>query len=266
MNSSFDESRTGTGTREWSDASYNICTGCEHGCLYCYAKAYRARFDEAMRVPGNWEAQKLRPGSKLGADVRSEGVIMFPTTHDLTPAILPEAVKTIRNLIAGGNELLIVSKPHLSVVSRLCHEFRSGISRILFRFTIGALDESLCSFWEPGAPPANERLNALKFAFAAGFRTSVSCEPMLGGVEETVAVVNAVAPYVTDTVWIGKMQRVPAKLNAHVQGFAEAREKVRRQQTDEEILRLIRKLHGTAKVRWKDSIVRVMQNYHSDKR
>jgi len=249
----------GNGTREWSDFSYNICIGCSHGCLYCYAKSFRARFDEDVWIPGNWERQQLRPRAKLGADLKGQGVVMFPTTHDLTPEFLPEATMTIRNLLNGGNQVLIVSKPHLSVVRHLCQEFGSQRSRILFRFTIGALDDDLLSFWEPGAPTAMERLAALRHAFAAGFATSVSVEPMVDAVGATVVLVNTVSPLVSDTIWIGKMQRVPIKLNAHVPGFTEARETIRLQQTDSEILRLVQMLQCHTKVRWKDSIKAVME-------
>jgi hypothetical protein len=130
MNKSFNKTRLGNGTREWSDSSCNICIGCSHGCLYCYARSFRARFDAAVQVPGNWEHQELRPESKLGTDKKGAGVVMFPTTHDLTPEFLPEAATTIRNLLNGGNRVLVVSKPHLSVVRHLCQEFGSQKSRI----------------------------------------------------------------------------------------------------------------------------------------
>jgi len=254
MKNTFSTKRLGKGTNEWSDASYNICRGCEHGCLYCYAKAMRSRFDFPLRTPGNWERQQLRHGTKLGTDIKEEGVVMFPTTHDITPKFLPYAVTTIRNLLNAGNQVLIVSKPHLSVVRGLCREFAQNKKDILFRFSIGALDRNLCAFWEPGAPSPAARIRALQFAQSKGFATSVSVEPMLDSVDATVELARVLDPYVTDTIWIGKMQRVPIKLNAHVPGFAAAREKVRHYQTDSEILRLVDQLKGNSKIRWKDSI------------
>ena len=95
INTSFNKTRMGNGTREWSDSSCNICIGCAHGCLYCYARSFRARFDDDVRAPGNWEHQRLRPGSKLGANMKNAGVVMFPTAHDITPEFLPEAITTM---------------------------------------------------------------------------------------------------------------------------------------------------------------------------
>ena len=66
----FDDKRTGKGTKERSDFSYNICKGCEHGCLYCYARSHASRFDEQIRIPDKWRQQKLNPTRRaLGAEV-----------------------------------------------------------------------------------------------------------------------------------------------------------------------------------------------------
>jgi DNA repair photolyase len=258
----FKTNRTGCkGTKEWSDFSYNICTGCAHGCLYCYAKAMAGRFNPKVNRPGAWQKQRLNPNqADLGARIGAKGVVMFPTSHDITPEFLPQALTTIRNL-ARHNDVLVVSKPHLTVVTRLCHELSELTDKLLFRFTIGALDEALCAFWEPGAPPPQERIQALRHAFEAGFRTSVSIEPMLDARQVTCQLVAAVEPFVTDTIWVGKMQRVQTKPNAHIPGFFKALAKIKAQQADTEIVALVGDLKMNPKVRWKDSIKTVMQRH-----
>lgn len=254
----FDRNRDGKGTGEWADSTYNICLGCEHGCRYCYAKAYRCRFDKEMKLPGQWEKQSLNPQRhRLGSEIGRRGVVMFPSTHDIVPRFLDECIVAIKNLLQK-NQVLIVSKPHQVVVARLCEELKQRKSEVLFRFTIGSLSDSLCCFWEPGAPLPGERLRALQHAHKLGFATSVSIEPMLDSVEQTLRLVDTVEPYVTGSVWIGKMQRIPLKDNAHVPGFRKARETIRTQQTDAEIVRLVELLNDHPKVRWKDSIKKVM--------
>jgi DNA repair photolyase len=265
--SKFTDKRDGKGTKEWSDKSHNICLGCEHYCLYCYAWARRCRFDPDSRQPGGWQKQRLNPNkARLGAEVGpvgkngKRGVVMFPTSHDITPRFLPEAVTTIKNLLVN-NDVLVVSKPHLPVVKVLCRELKEWRERITFRFTIGSLDKTLSAFWEPGAPPPAERVAALKHAFQRGFTTSVSCEPMLDDGVRMVRLVAALEDFVTDTIWLGKAQRIPTKYNAHVPGFAAALAKLKAQQTDDEILKLVKALKGNQKVRWKDSITAV-RNKH----
>lgn len=246
------------GTLEWADRNYNICIGCQHGCLYCYAKSMRNRWDSTIRAPGSWERQHLNPKiTKFGTEIREATRVMFPSSHDIVPEFLPQAVLTIGNLLKKF-EVLVVSKPHLSVIERLCQEFSEQKERLLFRFTIGSIDQQLLSFWEPHAPQASERIKALRHAKEQGFRTSVSIEPMIGDVDSTLQLVSAVEPFVTETIWIGKMNRIPQRLNSHVSGFDEACQRVRSQQSDVEILRLVNGLQNHPKVRWKDSIREVI--------
>lgn len=162
----FNLNRDGSkGTKEWSDKSYNICIGCEHGCLYCYAKSRRCRFEAPMRIPGNWEKQRINPRiDKFGAEVQPVGTVMFPTPHDITPQFAPESLRTIKNLVQK-NDVLIVTKPHMSVLKILCHELAEHQNRILFQFTIGSLNAELCKFWEPGTPTPAQRVAALEHAY-----------------------------------------------------------------------------------------------------
>ena len=234
-----------------------------HCELFCRALRWSLddRFVHALPIAqfggrgnhGNFNPSKHR----LGAEVAKKGVVMFPTSHDITPNFLPQAVTTIRNLLVR-NKVLVVTKPHLSVVEALCQEFAEHKADIQFRFTVGALSEEVCGFWEPGAPTPGERVQALKHAYRKGFQTSVSIEPMLDSVENTLKLVAMVTPFVTDTIWLGKMNRCPQKTNAHVPGFSEALSRIAEQQTDAEIFRLVGLLTEHPKVRWKDSIKEVI--------
>ena len=105
--------------------------------------------------------------------------VMFPTTHDITPKTLGPCVTALHHLLGGGNRVLVTSKPHLECVKAICNTFADFRHMILFRFTIGAFDDDLLQYWEPGALPFGERLASLKYAFKHGFQTSVSIEPML---------------------------------------------------------------------------------------
>ena len=211
-----------------------------------------------MREAGRWSKQALRPNSELGADVGAKGVVMFPTAHDILPEFLDESIVTLKNLLRH-NQVLVVSKPHLSVIRTLCSTFADRKGDIMFRFTIGSLNAATCEFWEPGAPSPDERISALRHAFEKGFRTSVSIEPMLEDREGTIALVNVVQPFVTNTIWIGKLQRLSRKYNKHVKGFDEAADKITAQRRDPEILELVRALDDNPKIRWKDSIQAVIE-------
>ena len=261
----FASKRTGTGTKEWSDFSYNICTGCVHGCLYCYAHNMAARFKPNLRTNEQWRQQQISvKGRQLGAEVGKKGVVMFPTTHDITPEFLEQSLTTIRNLLRN-NSVLIVSKPHLSVIKTLCRELKLAKAKVMFRFSLGTLNAQQTDFWEPVAPKPSERLAALKHAFKMGYSTSISAEPMLDDNVGIMKLVQTVKPYVTDTIWLGKMQRVNRAQNHVLDGFDVRLAFINEWQTDENILDLVDRLRTHAKVKWKDSIKKVIAEHAAKK-
>ena len=257
-NDPFTRDRTGTGTRERSDLSYNIGRGCSHGCLYCYAKANACDRWKTL-LPKEWTTERISWPAVNKRWGTSSGVIMFPTTHDITPAYLEPAVAVLHKMLAAGNYVLIVSKPHLKCVERLCAELTDYHRQIFFRFTIGSMDAATCALWEPGAPPPEERLEALKLAAYIGYKTSVSVEPNLGGVLNAVKVVETVEPYVTHDIWIGKMNRIDSRVHADDNpALHDAIARLKVAQNDTNTMLLYHCLRQNPKVAWKDSIKEVV--------
>ena len=129
---------------------------------------------------------------------------------------------------------------------------------VLFRFTIGSLNPATCKLWEPGAPSPQERLAALQHAHQQGYGTSVSMEPMLEDTAQMVAAVGTLEPFVTDTIWLGKLNGgIPR--SRQTPAVAAALAQLRAAQSDAEILRLVAMLQTHHKVRWKDSITEVLR-------
>jgi DNA repair photolyase len=257
--SSFNDEREGTGTKEWSDISYNIQLGCQNNCLYCYAKANAIRFGR-IKSHNEWANETIREKAVNKNWNKRDGVIMFPTTHDITEQNIEAVIITLGKMLKTGNNVLIVSKPRLSCMRRICAEFSDHKEQIMFRFTIGSLDEKVCNFWEPGAPTPTERLQALKHARYEGFQTSVSMEPMLGGRCGVNWMVQMLSPFVTDTIWIGKMNKPRQRVDISNPRNLKVVEAIEILQTDEVILELVNELKDNSKVRWKDSIKKVIEN------
>ena len=123
------------------------------------------------------------------------------------------------------------------------------------------MDNRLTSFWEPGAPSPLERLLALADAEKRGFARSISIEPMLGGVEETLRVVEKVSLFLPQSIWAGKMNHIRLRVARRTPEVMDAIRKVDSQQSDSEILRLHDALKGIPSIRWKDSIRKVLSNH-----
>ncbi len=244
-----------TGTREWSDVSHNIGVGCSHGCLYCFAAA-KAVEKGNVRDREEWKTEKITPRRIP----KAEGVIMFPTAHDITPYYLDASVLTVREMLEAGREVLIVTKAHSNSVKRICDEFEEYREQLLIRITIGSVDMEQTNFWEPDAPPPLERLIALGYAFLRGFKTSVSMEPMLHGIDDALNTYYVVEPYVTEKIWIGKMNSPYTRVDTTVIDQRTAVDEIIELQSDSEIMKLYEELKGEPKVEWKDSIQKVLSS------
>ncbi|GFO57632.1 hypothetical protein GMSM_46390 [Geomonas sp. Red276] len=253
---SFNKAKPGFGVGEWAPYSYNIGTGCSNGCKYCYARDIALKFG-GISEKGQWTQERVNQG-KADINEKADGMVMFPSMHDITDNNLTTYMKTLRNILAAGNQVLIVSKPRMTTVQSICDTFTSFKDSILFRFTIGSQNERVCKFWEPNAPKPQERINALRHAFEAGYQTSVSAEPMLEGWREAVALYEALEPIVTDTVWFGKMQEIDDRVDLSDPVNKSAANFIRDFQSDANIRRLYDSLKDRPKVRWKDSVREVV--------
>jgi DNA repair photolyase len=153
--------------------------------------------------------------------------------------------------------VLVVSKPHLDSIRAICQRFEGYRDRILFRFTIGAQDNRLLSLFEPNAPGYQERKAALQYAYEDGFNSSVSAEPMLdpANVDSLIA---DLLPFVTDALWIGKMNYV-GRLNSKVSPEVQAALKViENGQTDENIHAIYERHRNNPKIKWKKGIKKIV--------
>jgi DNA repair photolyase len=245
-----------SGTREWAVAEINCCIGCPHNCRYCYARLAAVK-SGAIASADQWPHGRIDAEMVAAAHPCYGGQVMFPTAHDIIDDNLEAAMQVIANLLAAGNRVLVVSKPSLSCIEQICDRLIEDRERLLFRFSITARNEAILAFWEPGAPPYRERLRALERAFSRGFATSISIEPLLdvGDIEGLVA---ELAPFVTHSIWIGKMNRIEERVTIESAQTAAEVERIRTQQSDAGIKALYESLKDHPLIRWKESIKAVV--------
>lgn len=242
-----------TGTREWSDVSHNIGFGCSHDCIYCYAADFALNTNQ-IKNRIDWTNEKLTPRKIPTKD----GIVMFPTAHDISPYYLEACIKTLREMFEAGREVLIVTKAHISSIKRICDEFEDYKANVLIRITIGSMDKSKTDFWEPRAPSPVERLVALGYAYLRGFKTSVSMEPMLHGTDDAINTYRIVEPFVTEKIWIGKMNQPAKRVDTTTPDLLAAVNEILQLQSNGEILELYNELKDEPKIAWKDSIQKVV--------
>ena len=243
--------------REWAIISINFINGCAHDCKYCYAKANAVQYKRKTR--DDWKQEVVRM-DKLSPTKKPKGkYTMFPSSHDISPDNVHHALKVLDVLLRKGHRVMIVTKPHLEVVEAICQHFSEYKDKILFRFTIGSVDSEILRFWEPNASPFEERLASLKHAFSMGFMTSVSCEPALD--TNTIELAETVMPYVTDAVWLGKANRLKSTIKLNCgddQVTQEAAEELIKSHPDEWVKGLYQHFKDNPKIKWKDSMKKVL--------
>jgi len=248
-----------TGTREWAETTVNIARGCEHNCRYCYSR--HSLVDRYKIVkPENWTKMTVDQAKVKQNRRYCQGLIMYPSAHDITPSILNESLGVLRKLLEAGNYVLIVSKPHRECIETICDTFEEYKRQILFRFTIGAVNDEVLSFWEPLAPKFQERLHCLQYAYTKGFATSVSCEPYLDtSVENTY---TACRKFITDSFWIGKLRHFNSRVkldDATAEQIKKYVESLKAALSDEFVAGIYHLLNGQPFIQWKDSIREVME-------
>jgi DNA repair photolyase len=246
------------GTHEWAVENANFISGCFHNCKYCYSKEMAIRFKR--KTPLNWAVEDVDLKQLKIKRKKVDGLIMFPSSHDITPINLPYSIDFLQNLLVSGNKILVVTKPHLTVIKEICERFSSYRDNVLFRFTIGSKNSETLTFWEPNAPSFEERKECLIYAFSHGFSTSVSCEPMLDN--STDELVSELTPYITDSIWIGKANFLLRRLKMNgitdIETISKANELISSQSNDM-IKKLYEKLKSNKKIKWKESIKKIVQ-------
>ena len=243
------------GTYQWSAKTVNCCTGCSHDCVYCYAKSMAIRFKQVTAE--QWPIERIRQHDVLKRHKKYSGRVMFPSSHDITPTNLDACLTVLKNLLVAGNQVLLVSKPHLECIGKICDVFMNYRDQILFRFTIGACDDGILSFWEPNAPVFDERKNCLVHAHEKGFKTSVSVEPMLDSANIDM-LINELMPYVSDSIWIGTMNHL-GRFGKNTNPVLQlAIQMIRRRQTRNIIRTIYGRYKNNPMIKWKTEIKKIV--------
>lgn len=245
------------GTTEWAASNVNIIKGCGNDCKYCYSKEMAIRFKR--KTPDSWKNEDVNWRSVNKIINRRDGYIMFPSTHDITTAHLDLTIEYLNRVLYNGNRLLIVSKPSYLCIKKICDLFERYKNRILFRFTIGSASSSTLHFWEPNAPDYEERKKSLVYAYETGYQTSLSCEPMLDNRIDLV--IDDLSRYITDAIWLGKMNFAIRRLRTNGHLDAEnlaAAEQLLEWQSDDAIRELYARYKDNPLIKWKESIKNVV--------
>jgi len=195
------------------DYSLNCYTGCQHKCVYCYAR-FMQRFHPHAEPWGEFVDVKLNAVEVLKRQLRraSPGEVFVSSACDGWQPVEAEYRLTRRCcelLLEHGFQLNALTKSDL-VLRDLDVFSRSG-SRI--GVTVTTLDQRLADLWEPSASSIERRFAVLAEARRAGLRTAVMFGPLLPGLFDDQASLDALfqraADAAVDVIWVDALNPRP---------------------------------------------------------
>jgi hypothetical protein len=251
-----------TGWNEWSGKRMSLFTGCRHDCRYCFARKDALRFH---RIPSRdlWAVPVERKFCRAEWQRKYAGVVACFGTHDITPENVSTCASAIEMLCGAGNRLLIVTKPHPECIAHLCGRLAPWKDQVEFRFTVGADDDELLQYWEPGAPRFAERMEAALWARANHFKLSFSVEPMLDA-PYIFRLIGRLKSFQPAAIWIGTMNHIRERVVIETPEDMFRVGQIETGQREQFILHLVAALKNDPVIRWKAEIQEVIERAASE--
>ncbi len=185
------------------DRSINPYRGCEHGCIYCFARPTHAYLglspglDFETKILFKPDAAKLLVAELASPKYRPDVVAMGTNTDPYQPVEreLKITRQILRVLSDFNNPVGIVTKNHLVTrdIDILADMARRNLAEVFLSVT--TLDKDLARTMEPRASAPHRRLDAIRALSAAGVPVGVMTAPMIPGLNdhEMEAILEAAA-------------------------------------------------------------------------
>ncbi len=174
------------------DRSINPYRGCEHGCIYCFARPTHAYLglspglDFETKILFKPEAAALLTAELASPKYRCDVVAMGTNTDPYQPVErdLKITRQILRVLSDFNNPVGIVTKNHLITrdIDILGDMARRNLAEVFLSIT--TLDRDLARTMEPRASAPHRRLDAIRELAAAGIPVGVMTAPMIPGLND----------------------------------------------------------------------------------
>jgi DNA repair photolyase len=214
------------------DWSLNPWLGCAHKCVYCFARAYHARYRE-KNVGTDFDSNvevRVNIADLLRKELRRhrEGSLAIGTATDPYQPIEGKYRLTRRCLEALVDYPMptsIVTKGPLVVRDIDVLRKLDEKTDVTVYFSIPCVDEEVVRRTDPGTAPARQRLRALRMLREAGLDAAVLCMPVLPGISDSEESLDAAARAASEagaTAFRHRSLKIDSEIQEHYQGFLAA--------------------------------------------
>lgn len=184
----------------------NPYVGCTHACRYCYA-TFMKRFTGHMETWGSFVDVKINAPEVLRSRLKraERGRVMVSSVTDAYQPVEARYKLTRRCL-----EILSLFKFPVNILTKSPLVLRdmdiiSKLDNVEIGLTITTNEERIRKIFEPAAPPAPVRIDALKKLHKAGINAYVFIGPLLPMNPESLA--KLISPY-TGSILIDRMNYI----------------------------------------------------------
>lgn len=175
------------------DAAINPYRGCEHGCIYCYARpfheflGYSAGLDFETKIHVKRNAADLLRRQFMRASWKPQTISMSGVTDSYQPAearlgvtrSLLEVFAEFRNPVGIITKNALVTRD-LDLLGELANHDAASVA-----VSITTLDESIARKLEPRTSTIAKRFDAVRQLSDAGVPTSVMLAPIIPGLTDS---------------------------------------------------------------------------------
>jgi len=184
-------------------ASLNPYRGCEHGCIYCYARptheflGFSAGLDFESKIMVKEDAPDLLRGELMSVKWQPRVIFMSGVTDCYQPveAKLKLTRRCLEVLAEFRNPVFIITKNRLVTrdIDLLSELARHNAAEVWLSIT--TLDAELRKVMEPRTSPPSARLAAIRELAQAGIPVGVNVAPVIPGLtdHEMPAILQAAA-------------------------------------------------------------------------
>jgi DNA repair photolyase len=179
------------------DYALNAYVGCQHKCVYCYAK-FMKRFTGHREPWGDFVDVKINAPELLAKEVKKKKInrVWISGVCDAYQPLEKKYQLTkqcIEILVEHDWPFTIQTKSPL-VLRDI--ELLKKAADCEVGFTITTADEKVRKIFEPNAPPIAKRVEALAILHSAGITTFVMIAPLLPGAEGLVGMLKGKVDHV----------------------------------------------------------------------
>jgi DNA repair photolyase len=185
--------------------SVNPYRGCEHGCIYCYARpsheylGFSAGLDFETRIMVKMDAPRLLDEAISRRSWRPQVVAMSGNTDCYQP--VERTLRLTRGclniFLLHRNPVSLITKNALAVRDTDLLQEMAGLNLVHVTVSITTLDGDLARIMEPRTASPQKRLDTLRTLSHAGIPVGVNIAPVIPGLtdEEIPRILEAAADH-----------------------------------------------------------------------